>query len=127
MVRDHLREPAKESAAARHRRDEIYCCSGKASRPSFGQLGFALMRPFRFAVFDKLLEHWKTHFAVVQSVAKIASFIDQRRWYPGERHSGKLLDLRVAVTRPGIGQNRDVGLIGDLEFGEHRFSIAAVV
>src|SRR5438477_61327 len=66
-------------------------------------------------------------FAVVQRVAKIASFIDPRCRNPRERHPGKLFDFAVAAARARISQNSDVWLIGNLEFGKHRFAIAAVV
>jgi len=38
--------------------------------------------------------------------------------------AGSLFDLVIRHARAGIGQNCHVRLIGDLEFLQHRFSIA---
>ena len=85
------------------------------------------MRPFRFAVFEKLLEHRETDFAVIQCVAKIAVFVNPSRRDPRKRQAGELFDLVFATTRAGIGQNCHVRLIGDVEFFQHRAAVVAVV
>src|SRR5262249_53554310 len=85
------------------------------------------MRPFRFTVFEKLLEHWKTDFAVVQCVAEITAFVNPSRGNPRERHSGKLLDLAVPLARSSVRQNRDVWLVGDLEFSQHCTAVLAII
>src|SRR6266516_2348549 len=69
---------------------------------------FALGRPFRRAVFEKLLEHRKTDFAVIQCVTEIAAFVNPSRRDPRERQAGKLFDLAFATTGAGICQNCDV-------------------
>ena len=74
-----------------------------------------------------MLENVEPHFAIIQRVTKIAAFINPGRWDPSERRSGELFDLVIAAARAGIGQYRHVWLIGDLEFLQHRFSIAAIV
>src|SRR4029453_6108903 len=85
------------------------------------------MRPFRFTVFKELLEHIKTDFAVVQCVAEIAAFVNPSRGNPRYGHPGELLDLVVTLARSRVRQNRDVGLVRDLEFLQHRTAVLAIV
>src|SRR5215831_18054889 len=85
------------------------------------------MRPFRFTVFEKLLEHWKTDFAVVQCVAEIAAFVNPSCGNPRERHFGKLLDLVIPLARSWIRQNSNVWLVCDLEFLQHCAAVLAII
>src|SRR5437763_10958259 len=56
----------------------------------------------------------------------VAAFIDPRRWNPRKGQTGKLFDV-ILTARPGIGQNCDVGLIGKVEFFQHRTAILATI
>src|SRR5207249_10353885 len=50
-------------------------------------LRLPFVRPFGLAVLEKLLQDCKTDLAVVQSVTKIAAFVDPSRWKPRERQT----------------------------------------
>src|SRR4029453_7936684 len=85
------------------------------------------MRPFRFAVFEKLLEHIETDFTVVQCVAKIAAFVNPSRGNPREWYSGELLDLVVPFARSRVRQDGHVPLSCNLEFLQHRTAVFAII
>src|SRR5215216_6344603 len=65
----------------------------------------AFVRPFRLTICKKLLEHGKTHFAVIQCVTELPAFVNPRRWYPRERQAGKLFDLVFAAARSCIRED----------------------
>src|SRR5438067_6936594 len=54
---------------------------------------FSLVRPFRLAVFEKLLEHRETDFAVIQCVTEIAAFVNPSRRDPRQRQTCELFDF----------------------------------
>src|SRR5438093_9223324 len=81
---------------------------------------FALVRPFRLAVREKLLEHREADFAVVQCVAELAAFVNPSRRDPRKRQASELFDLVFATTWAGICKDCHVWLIGDAEFFQHR-------
>src|SRR5262245_30849082 len=85
------------------------------------------MRPLRLAVCQKLLEHRKTDFAVIQCVAEIAAFVNPSRRNPAERQTGKLLDLVVTAARTRISENCHVWLVADCEFVQHRAPVLPIV
>src|SRR5213079_3516790 len=89
-------------------------------------LWLACVRPLGLAVFKKLLERWKADFAVVQRITEISTFVDPGCWNPRNRHTGELFDV-IFATWTGIGQNREVRLIGELKLREHGTAILASV
>src|SRR5438128_9518702 len=77
---------------------------------------FSLVRPFRLAVFEKLLEHRKTDFAVIQCVTEIAAFVNPSRRNPRHRQTCELFDFALATARAGIRKDCTVWLTGNAEF-----------
>src|SRR6266404_5978772 len=98
----------------------LLCAIGGAAEVSVMQSlldrWFAFVRPFRLAVFEKLLEHRETDFAVIQCVTEIAAFVNPSRWDPRERQPGKLFDFAFATTGAGICKNCYIWLIDNVEF-----------
>src|SRR5204863_7375413 len=76
---------------------------------------FAFMRPFRFAVFEKLLEHRETDLAVVQCVAEIAALVNPSRGDRRKRHPGEWCDFAVPFGRSRISQDRNVRSVRNWE------------
>src|SRR4030095_6190260 len=74
-------------------------------------LRLAFVRPLRLAVLKKLLQDWKADFAVVPGVTQVAAPIQLCFWDSRKRHTSKLLDV-ILAARAGIGQDREVRLIG---------------
>src|SRR5262249_21689197 len=86
----------------------------------------ALVRPLRLAVNEKLLQDWKSDFAVIQGIPEVADLVDPRRWDPRNRQTGEPLDMTFAAWT-GIGQNGHVRLVCYVELFQHRASILATV
>ena len=93
----------------------------------FLQFRLAFVRPFRFAVFEKLLERIETDLAVVQCVVEIAIFVNPSRGNPRERQPGELFDFVIAFAWTRVSKDRDVGLIANVELFKHCVPILPIV
>ena len=75
---------------------------------------------------DQLLQHLKTDFAVVQSVAEVASLEDPSRRNPTQWQPGKLLDMTRAA-RAVVSDDGHVRLLRDLVFCQHGAAVFSTI
>src|SRR3954447_15479065 len=83
--------------------------------------------PFRLTVGEQLLQQLEANFAVVERKMQVPAFVDPGGWDPAQRLIIEALGFVIAFPRAGIGQDGDIGLIGEIEFLQHRAAIVAVV